>query len=37
LLVRRELALEVTWPGAPAPHAEHTSGAGALRTAGLAQ
>jgi len=38
LLVRRELALEVTWPGAAAPHAaERTSGVGALRTAGLAQ
>jgi hypothetical protein len=37
LLVRRELALEVTWPGAAAPHAERTSGAGALRTAGLVQ
>jgi serine/threonine protein kinase len=36
LLVRRELALEVTWPGAAAPHAaERTSGA--VRTAGLAQ
>ncbi len=33
LLVRRELALEVTWPGAPA--SEHTSGA--IRTAGLVQ
>ena len=37
LLVRRELALEVTWPGASAPHAERASGAGALRTAGLVQ
>ena len=37
LLVRRELALEVTWPGASAPHAERTSGAGALRTAELVQ
>jgi serine/threonine protein kinase len=37
LLVRHELALEVTWPGAPAPHAEHAAGAGALRTAGLVQ
>jgi hypothetical protein len=38
LLVRRELALEVTWPGGAAPHAaERTSGAGAVRTAGLAQ
>jgi hypothetical protein len=37
LLVRRELALEVTWPGASTPHAERASGAGALRTAGLVQ
>jgi serine/threonine protein kinase len=37
LLVRRELALEVTWPGTPAPHAERTSGAGALRTTALVQ
>lgn len=37
LLVRRELALEVTWPGASTPHAERASGAGALRTAGLIQ
>ncbi len=37
LLVRRELALEVTWPGGAAPHAERASGAGALRTAGLVQ
>jgi serine/threonine protein kinase len=35
LLVRRELALEVTWPGTPAPHAERSSGAVALRTSGL--
>jgi serine/threonine protein kinase len=35
LLVRHELALEITWPGAPAPHAERISGA--LRTAGLTQ
>jgi serine/threonine protein kinase len=33
LLIRRELALEVTWPGATAPHPEHTSGA--FGTAGL--
>jgi hypothetical protein len=37
LLVRHELALEVTWPGVTAPHAERTSGTGALRTAGLLQ
>jgi hypothetical protein len=37
LLVRHELALEVTWPGTPTPHAERSSGAGALRTAGLVQ
>ena len=33
LLVRRELALDVTWPGATAPHPEHTSRA--FGTAGL--
>jgi hypothetical protein len=37
LLVRRELALEITWPGASTPHAERASGVGALRTAGLVQ
>ena len=37
LLVRHELALEVTWPGASTPHAERASGAGVLRTAGLVQ
>jgi len=31
------LRFEVTWPGAAAPHAERTYGAGALRTAGLVQ
>ncbi len=36
LLVRRELALEVTWPGALAPAAEHASGTtGAVRSAAL--
>jgi serine/threonine protein kinase len=35
LFVRRELALEVTWPGAPVPSLEHASGA--LRNAGLVQ
>ena len=36
LLVRRELALEVTWPGALAPAAEHASGATrAVRSAAL--
>ncbi len=34
LLVRRELALEVNWPGAPVPGSEH---APAIRTAGLVQ
>jgi serine/threonine protein kinase len=36
LLIRRELALEVTWPGALAPAAEHASGTtGAVRSAAL--
>jgi len=36
LLVRRELALEITWPGALAPSAEHASGTtGAVRSAAL--
>jgi len=36
LLVRRELALEVTWPGALAPAAGHTSGtAGGVKSAAL--
>ena len=35
LLVRRELALEVTWPGAAAPGSEHAPSA--LKTAGLVQ
>jgi serine/threonine protein kinase len=36
LLVRRELALEVTWPGALSPAAEHASGTtGAVKSAGL--
>src|SRR6266852_2366811 len=33
MLVRRELALDVTWPGAPAPAAEHASRA--VRSAAL--
>jgi serine/threonine protein kinase len=36
LLIRRELALEVTWPGALAPAAEHASGtAGTVKSAAL--
>jgi len=36
LLIRRELALEVTWPGALAPVAEHASGTtGAIKSAAL--
>jgi hypothetical protein len=36
LLIRRELALEVTWPGALAPAAEHASGTtGAVKSAAL--
>jgi hypothetical protein len=36
LLVRRELALEVIWPGALAPAAEHTSGtSGTVRSTAL--
>jgi serine/threonine protein kinase len=36
LLVRRELALEVTWPGALSPAAEHASGTtGAVKSAAL--
>ena len=35
-LIRRELALEVTWPGALAPAAEHASGTtGAVKSAAL--
>jgi serine/threonine protein kinase len=35
LLVRRELALEVTWPGAPIRASEHSSGP--IKTAGFVQ
>jgi serine/threonine protein kinase len=36
LLIRRELALEVTWPGALAPAAEHASGTtGAVKSTAL--
>jgi serine/threonine protein kinase len=36
LLIRRELALEVTWPGALTPAAEHASGTtGAVKSAAL--